>query len=161
MSSHPSGQNTQGPGWVPHSPGPESNPSSPSMESRGPHGYGCSSCFIHDKMSWAEIRDSVWGEKADLGPVHFTKHPVKVSNTTTCRGRCSAQRVCASLGTLCPHPPRGLPEWTSLVQVLLHLGSARQEAHLSGGPCGDSARMGIPGSPKGHLWGQARGEPSL
>ena len=41
------------------------------MESRGPHGYGCSSCFIHDKMSCAEIRDSVRGKKAVLEPVPF------------------------------------------------------------------------------------------
>lgn len=51
--------------------GPESNPSSPSIESRGPHGYGCSSCLIHDKMSCAEIRDSVRGKKAVLASVHF------------------------------------------------------------------------------------------
>ena len=31
--------------------------------------------------------------------------------------------------------------------MLLHLGSARQEAHLSGGPCGDRARIGILGAP--------------
>lgn len=114
------------------------------MESRGPHGYGCSSCFIHDKISWAEIRDSVWGEKADLEPVHFAEHPTKGSNTTTRRGHCSAQRACASLGILCPHPLQG-PEWTSL--MLLHPGSARQEAHLSGGPCGNRARTGILGAP--------------
>ena len=29
--------------------------------------------------------------------------------------------------------------------MLLHLGSAKQEARLSGGPCGDRARIGILG----------------
>ena len=63
-SNQPCGRHTQGPQGTRYSLGPESNPSSPSMESRGPHGYGCSSCLIHDRMSCAEIRDSVRGKKA-------------------------------------------------------------------------------------------------
>lgn len=70
-SNHHHGRNTQGPQRVHYSLGPESNPSSPSIESRGPHGYGCSSCLIHDKMSCAEIRDSVHRKKAVLDAVHF------------------------------------------------------------------------------------------
>lgn len=66
----------RGPG-AQYSPGPESKLGSPSMGSRGPHAYGCSSCLIHDKMSCAEIRDSVRGEKAALASVHFRRaaHP--------------------------------------------------------------------------------------
>lgn len=56
----PLSENTPGSrGGTHYSLGPESSPSSPSIESRGPHGYGCSSCLIQDKMSCAEMRDSV------------------------------------------------------------------------------------------------------
>ena len=128
------------------------------MESRGPHGYGCSSCFIHDKMSWAEIRDSVWGKKADLEPVHFAEHPTEGSNTTTRRGRRSAQRVCAVWVSCAPtlrEASLNGPHWCCCTWPQPGRRPVSQEARVATEP-------GLASwEPQGHLWHQARGEPSL
>lgn len=58
-------------GGAHYSLGPESSPSSPSIVSRGPQGYGCSSCLIQDKMSCAEMRDSVVRKEGSLRFIHF------------------------------------------------------------------------------------------
>lgn len=136
LGEHPSlWTKDPGPGRGQHSPGPESSPSSPSMESRGPHGYGCSSCFIQDKMSCAEIRASVRGKKEVLDPVRFHRAPPRFENRR-CRGCCSAQRaggsagVYAALSTGRPPLPMASPTGTPLCS--LHPDWAEGEACLKG-----------------------------
>lgn len=118
------------------------------MESRGPHGYGCSSCFIHDKMSCAEIRDSVRGKKAVLEPVPFHRASHRKFEHRHVQRLLLCSEGVWQFGYPCPHPVNSLPRWD------LTGPAAGEEAVWRQSQDRNPGLLALSSEPQGHLWGQ-------